>query len=158
MRESGLTRAVAVAFIAAAAFAQQAEQTSVTIESKTIAVKYAAPTAKTRLNAAFHTDADLAFKGFAVPKGDYTLYILADGAQWQIAINKATGAKAATYDPKSDLGRIPMTMGKAPAPVANCKMTLTKTAALAAKLVVAWENTIASAPFHLDTVGADREW
>ena len=78
--------------------------------------------------------------------------------QWQLAINKATGAKAATYDPKSDLGRIPMTMGKAPAPAPNCKMTLTKTAALAAKLEVAWESAIASAPFHLDTVGADREW
>ena len=157
MRESGLTRAIAMVFMAVAAFAQQAA-TSVTIESKTIAVKYAAPTVKTRLNAAFHTDADLAFKGFAVPEGDYTLYILADGPQWQLAINKATGAKAATYDPKSDLGRIPMTMGKATAPAPNCKMTLTKTAALAAKLEVAWESVIASAPFHLDTVGADREW
>jgi Protein of unknown function (DUF2911) len=157
MREFGLTRVFAAAFLAAAALAQQAA-TSVTIESKTIAVKYAAPTVKGRIAAAFHTDADLAFKGFAVPEGDYTLYILADGPQWQLAINKATGAKAATYDPKSDLGRIPMTMGKPPAPVANCKMTLTKTAALAAKLEVAWESTIASASFHLDTVGADREW
>jgi hypothetical protein len=157
MREFGLTGVVAAAFLAAAALAQQ-EATSVTIESKTIAVKYAAPTAKSRFAAAFHTDADLAFRGFAVPEGDYTLYILADGPQWQLAINKATGAKAATYDPKSDLGRIPMTMGKTPAPVANCKMTLTKTAALAAKLEVAWESTIASASFHLDTVGADREW
>ena len=61
MRNLGLTRAVAIGFLAAAAFAQLAEQTSVTIESKTIAVKYVAPTAKTRLNAAFHTDADLAF-------------------------------------------------------------------------------------------------
>jgi len=154
MRESGFV----IAFMAAAAFAQPAGQTSVTIESKTIAVKYAAPTAKTRLNAAFHTDADLAFKGFAVPEGDYTLYILADGPQWQLAINKATGARAAVYDPKSDLGRIPMTMGKAAAPAPNCKMTLTKTAALAAKLEVAWESVIASASFHLDTVGADREW
>jgi hypothetical protein len=49
-------------------------------------------------------------------------------------------------------------MGKAPALVASCKLTLTKTAALAAKLEVAWGSNIASAPFHLDTVGADREW
>jgi hypothetical protein len=157
MREFGLTRVIALVFIAAAALAQQAA-TSVTIESKTIAVRYAAPTAKTRLNAAFHTDADLAFRGFEVPQGDYTLYILADGPQWQLAINKTTGAKAATYDPKADLGRVPMTMGKAAAPAPNCKMTLTKTAALAAKLEVAWEGAIASAPFHLDAVGADREW
>ena len=157
MRESGLTRAVAIVFVATAAFAQQAA-TSVTIESKTIAVKYAAPTVKTRLSAAFHSDADLAFKGFAVPSGDYTLYILADGPQWQLTINKATGAKAAAYDPKSDLGRVPMTMGKAAAPAANCKLTLTKTAALAAKLEVAWDSNIAAASFHLDTVGADREW
>ena len=154
MRKSGFV----IAFMTAAACAQPAGQTSVTIESKTIAVKYAAPTAKARINAAFHTDADLAFRGFAVPPGDYTLYVLADGPQWQLAINKATGAKSAMYDSKSDLGRVPMTMGKAAAPAPNCKMTLTKTAALAAKLEVAWEGAIASAPFHLDAVGADREW
>ncbi|MGD0500988.1 MAG: DUF2911 domain-containing protein [Bryobacteraceae bacterium] len=142
--------------LAAAAYGQQ--PTSVTIEGHAIAVKYGAPSAKNRVAANFHTDADLAFTGFTVPKGDYTAYILADGVRWQLALNKATGPQAATYDPKLDLGRMPMTMSKAPAPMAGCKITLTKIAALAAKLEVAWNDAIASANFHLDRGPSDTEW
>ena len=144
------------AVTALSCFAQQ--QTSATIEGQNIVVKYSPPTVKNRALASFHSDADLAFKGFNLPKGDYTAYILADGAQWQLAISKATGAKAATYDPKLDLGRVPLTMGKAAAPAPVCKITLTKAAALAAKIEVAWDASIASTTFHLDRGAADSEW
>ena len=144
------------ALAAAVAYGQQ--QTSTTIEGQTITVKYAQPAAKNRIAASFHTDADLAFKGVSVPKDDYTVYVLADGSQWQLALNKATGAKAATYDPKLDLGRVPMTMGKPASPAAGCKITLAKTAALAGKLEVAWNDAVASAPFHLDRGASDSEW
>ena len=127
---------VAMALGAAAAFGQQ--QTSTVIEGRTIAVKYAAPTAQNRAAASFHTDADLAFRGVIVPKGDYTIYVIADSGPWQLAINKAIGAKAQSYDPKLDLGRIPLSMTASPA-AAACKITLTKTAALAAKLEVVWK-------------------
>ena len=147
---------VTAAIAAAVAYGQQ--QTSTTIEGQTITVKYAPPAAKNRIAASFHTDADLAFKGVSVPKDDYTVYVLADGSQWQLALNKATGAKAATYDPKLDLGRVPMTMGKPASPAAGCKITLAKTAALAAKLEVAWNDAVASAPFHLDRGASDSEW
>lgn len=142
----------------AAAVAYGQQQTSTTIEGQTITAKYAPPAAKNRVAASFHTDADLAFKGVNVPKGDYTVYVLADGSQWQLALNKATGAKAATYDPKLDLGRVPMTMGKPASPAAGCKITLAKTAALAAKLEVAWNEVVASASFHLDRGASDSEW
>jgi len=142
--------------LAAAAVAQQ--QTVAMIDGHAITVKYAAPAAKNRAAATFQTPADLAFKGVNVPKGEYTIYVLADGAQWQLAVNKATGPKAATYDPKLDLGRLPMTMTKAPAPAAACKMTLTKIAAMAAKLEVSWNDTIAAVSFHLDRGGSDSEW
>lgn len=151
-----LKYAVMVSVLSVAAVAQQ--QTVATIEGHAITVKYAAPTAKTRAAATFQTPADLAFKGVNVPKGEYTIYVLADGAQWQLAINKATGPKAATYDAKLDLGRLPMTMTKAPAPGAACKMTLTKIAAMAAKLEVSWNDSIGTVPFHLDRGGSDTEW
>ena len=141
---------------AAAAFAQQ--ETSITIESQKVALKYAPPTVKTRVTAAFHSDADLIFKGMSLPKGDYTVYVLAEGPQWQLAINKASGAKAATYDPKLDVGKVAMTMGKAPAPAAACKIALTKTAALAGKVEVSWNDAVASTPFHLDRGASDSEW
>jgi Protein of unknown function (DUF2911) len=140
---------------AAAGFAEQ--QTSVAIDGNAITVKYTPPAAKKRLMASLHTNADLAFKGVRVPKGDYTVYVLTDSAQWQIAINKAIGTKAATYDAKLDLGRVNMTMGKG-APTPDAKVTLTKIAALAAKLEVAWNDVVASAPFHLDRGANDREW
>ncbi len=145
-----------VSGLATAATAQQ--QTVATIDGHAITVKFAAPAAKNRAAATFQTPADLAFKGVNVPKGEYTIYVLADGAQWQLAVNKATGAKAATYDSKLDLGRLPMTMTKAPAPAAAFRITLTKIAAMAAKLEVSWNDTIAAVPFHLDRGGSDTEW
>ncbi|MEO8371093.1 MAG: DUF2911 domain-containing protein [Candidatus Solibacter sp.] len=156
MRNRFVKYAGIVSVLTATAIAQQ--QTAATIDGNAITVKYAAPAAKNRAAASFQTPADLAFKGVNVPKGEYTIYVLADGEKWQLAVNSATGPKAATYDPKLDLGRLPMTMSKAPAPAAACKMTLTKIAALAAKLEVSWNDTIATVSFHLDRGGSDSEW
>lgn len=156
MSKCFLKYAAFVSFMGAAAVAQQ--QTVATIDGHAITVKYAAPAATNRAAATFQTQADLAFKGVNVPKGEYTIYVLADGAKWQLAINKATGPKAVAYDPKLDLGRLPMTMTKAPAPATACKMTLTKIAAMAAKLEVSWNDWLATVSFHLDRGGSDTEW
>jgi hypothetical protein len=148
---------VAAAILCAAGAASaQPQQTSATIEDHAITIKYVKPASKNRAAASLHTDADLAFQGIDVPKGDYTLYVLADGAQWQLAVSIATDSNS--YDPKLDLGRVPLTMTKSPAPAAACKITLTKTAALAAKLEVAWNDAVASTTFHLDRSGSDVEW
>ena len=151
------------------------EQPSITIQGKTIAVKYSAASMKGRKifggavpynqvwplgggsPATIHTDSDLVFYGTTIPKGDYSLYVLVDPTKWQLIINSAAGAKAAPYNAKLDLGRVPMTMGKTPGPVENLKVAFTKTAALSAKLEISWEDTIASVPFHID-YAADREW
>ncbi len=149
-----MTRWGFVLIAATGLLAQTADQTSVTIEGKTMAVKYAA--GKTPAPAAFHTDADLVFKGFTVPKGDYIIYVIPAAGGWELAVNKATAAKA--RDAKQDVGRVPMTVSKAGAPAPVCKMTLTKTAALAAKIEVSWENNVASTAFHLDRVAEHSEW
>jgi hypothetical protein len=112
--------------LSAVAYGQQ--MASVTLETKTITVDYAVPAANNRIVGTFHTPFDLAFKGLNVPKGLYTLYVLTDGPRWQLAVSKATGAQAATYDPKQDLGRVPMLMIRPPAPQAACKFTLSKIA------------------------------
>jgi hypothetical protein len=172
MRISVLVLAALIAGCAAGA----AEEASVKIEGKAISVKYSPGSVKGRkifggvvpynqvwrigetTAAAFHTDADLVFQGATVPKGDYSLYILADAAKWQLIISRQTGPGAATHNPKMDLGRIPMNIKTAPAPIETCTITITKTAALAARLEVAWETTVASVTFHLDKVAADTEW
>jgi hypothetical protein len=150
------------------------ERTSVVIQGNTIEVKYTGASMNGRkiFGAAvpygqvwrigdkaapsFHTDADLAFYGLTVPKGDYALYVFPAADKWQLIISRQSGAAA--YNPKLEVGRAPMTMGKAPAPVETCKVTLTKTAALSAKLELSWENTVASVPLRIDLVASDREW
>ncbi len=179
MRKFGLIGALVAAGLSGIIFAQTAapDSTSVTINGKAMAVKYSAVSAKGRKifggvvpfnrvwrigdssPATFHTDADLVFKGFSVPKGDYTLYVLpVDDTNWQLIINKQTGPKALTYDAKLDVGRTAMTVTKAPAPVETLRLAVVKTAALAAKIEIAWENIVASARFNPDRSGSNTEW
>jgi hypothetical protein len=139
-----------------AAFAQQS---AVTLDGKAITVKYAPAAVQDRkIFGTLHTDTDIVFKGVAVPAGNYSLYVLLAADKWQLIINKQTGPKAANYDPKLDVGRVSMVMAKAPAPVETSKIALTKVAAMAAKIEIAWENVVATTQFHLDRVAGDSEW
>ena len=178
MQKPVLTCFAALAAFGAIALAQApAPGQSVTIEGKTISVKFAGSPMKGRKifgttvafnqvwkigegsTAALHSDADLVFQGFTVPKGDYTLYVLpVDATKWQLIINKAIGPKAATYDQKLDVGRVAMKLAPAPAPIETSRVGLIKSAALAARIEVAWENTVAQSSFHLDRVGGNSEW
>lgn len=157
-------------------FGQQPQQSSVTLDGKTITVRYSPEAVAGRKifggtvpfgkpwrvgagnGAVLHTDADLVFKGAVIPKGDYTLYILPEADKWQLTLNRVTGAAAQRYDPKQDSSRIAMILSKPPAKVESCKVTLTKSASRAAKLEVAWEETSATVSFHLDRVAGDTEW
>lgn len=140
-------------------------ETSVTINGKTLAIKYSAPSMRGRkifgglvpygqvwragANAAtaFHTDADLDMEGLSIPKGDYTLYVLPEENQWRLIINKQTGQWGTVYNESMDLGRVKMTLSKAPAPVETYKITLSSTGGNKGKLQLEWENTIASVSF-----------
>src|SRR5206468_12098708 len=124
-----------------------AMNTSVTINGKAIKIDYSAPSMRGRkifgpegviskdgtypvwragANAAtaLHTDADLTIGGLAVPKGDYTLYVATDANPWQLIISKQTGQEGSEYNKAQDLGRVPMTVTKPPAPIETYKMTL----------------------------------
>jgi len=144
--------------------------TSVTIDGKTLSIKYSAPSVRKRqifgpggliskdpnypvwragANSAtsFHTDADLTIGTLSVPKGDYTIYALVeDPNNWQLIINKETGQWGLTYDKAKDLGRTKMTMSKPPQPIEVYKMTLSQTGAKTGKLQMEWENHNASVP------------
>ena len=179
MRKFGLIGAIVAVGLSGIVSAQTGapDPASVTINGKTTTVKYTAVSAKGRKifggvvpfnrvwgisdgsPAGFHTDAALVFKGFVVPKGDYTLYVLhVDATNWQLIVNKQTGPKALTYDAKLDVGRTAMTVTKAPAPVETCRLAVVKTAATAAKIEIAWENIVASARFNPDRAGSNSEW
>ena len=165
--------AVLVALAGMAAAETKSGQTAtVTINGKTITVTYSSPAVNGRVGklfgkdgtiggdpqypvwraganaaTAFHTDADLAIGGLAVPKGDYTLFVnLADPAKWELIVNKQTGQSGLEYDAKQDLGRVKMTMSKPPATVEQLKYTLSG-AGSKGKLQLAWENQVATVDF-----------
>ncbi len=164
----------AIALLAPSAIAQSpARDASVTIAGKTLRIKYSAPSVRGRkifgpggllsqdptypvwragANSAtsFHTDADLDIAGFAVPKGDYTLYAdISNPDAWQLVISKQTGQWGLTYDAKQDLGRVKMTMSKPPALVEQYKITLASTGQNAVSLQLEWENHIAAIPIRV---------
>lgn len=149
--------------------ASPAAQTSVTINGKAISIKYSAPSLRGRdvfgpggqvrkdptypvwragaNNAtALHTEADLDINGLAVPKGDYTLFVLLNEGKWQLIVNKQTGQGGLTYDKAQDLGRVPMTMSKPASPVETFKITLSTDSGNRAKLQMQWADVAASVP------------
>lgn len=139
-------------------------ETSVTINGKTITIKYGAPSMRGRkifgglesygkvwragANSAtsLHTDADLDIDGLSVPKGDYTLYVWLDAEQWQLIVNKQTGQWGTEYSEKQDLGRVKMKMSKPSAPVEKYEMTLSGSGGNKGDLKLAWENSVATVP------------
>ena len=164
----------ALALIAVSGFApaetKSGQTESVTINGKTITIKYSAPAVNGRTGKIFgkdgliggddhypvwragannatalHTDADLDLGGLAVPKGDYTLFVnLANPDAWELIVNKQTGQSGLDYDVKRDLGRVKMTMTKPPALVEQLKYTLSSAGGNKGKLELAWENHVAS--------------
>jgi hypothetical protein len=145
-------------------------ETSVAVNGKTVTIKYSAPSLRGRdvfgpngpvrkdstypvwragANSAttLHTEADLDINGLAVPKGDYTLFVLLEEGKWQLIVNKQTGQWGLAYDKAQDLGRVPMTMSKPPAPVETFKITLSSAGGNRGKLQMEWADVVASVPF-----------
>jgi hypothetical protein len=143
-------------------------ETSVTLDGKTLSIKYSAPSVRGRkifgeggrvsqdptypvwragANAAtsFHTDADLDIAGLSVPKGDYTLFVLVNENPWQLIVSKGTGQWGLAYKQDQDLGRVKMTMSKPPSLIETFKITLSGSGK-SGKLQMEWENTVASVP------------
>jgi hypothetical protein len=159
-----------LAAVAAAQYTSPPADTAVTINGKSISIKYHAPSAHGRLifgaggvvskdptypvwragaNAAtaVHTDADLDIQGLAVPKGDYTLFVALNEGKWQLIVNRQTGQWGLEYSQAQDLGRVPMAMNKPAAPIETYKMTLSSTGQNKGKLELAWETVVASVAF-----------
>jgi hypothetical protein len=167
-----LVTACSILFLATFASAQRSPASTATgtIGGQTLTIKYGAPSVRGRKifgdggrisqdpnypvwragadpATLFHTDADLDINGLAVPKGDYTFYVLiADPDNWQLIINKQTGQWGLDYDQSKDLGRVKMTMSKPPAPIEQLKYLITSSDATHGKITLEWENHIATVP------------
>ncbi len=148
-------------------------EASVTINGKTISIKYSSPRVRGReghiftkdglishdkdypvwragANAAttMHTTADLTIGTLHVPAGTYTLFVdIANPDQWVLVVSKETGEWGLNYNPHMDLGRVEMHMSKPPSMVEDLKYTLTEDGGNEGTLTLAWENKEASVSF-----------
>ena len=95
------------------------------------------------------TDKALKFGTLSVPAGTYTLYTIPTGGTWHLVVSKKTGQWGIPYPKGEDLGRVPMTLGKAPAAAEQLTFTVQDTPA-GGTLHIDWGTSRASLPF---TVG-----
>ena len=56
-----------------------------------------------------HTDVDMTLGLLAIPRGDYTLFILHSGAGWQLIVSSQTAQWGTDYRSARDVGRVAMT-------------------------------------------------
>lgn len=89
----------------------------------------------------FVTDTDLTIGGTKVPAGKYTLYTLPSADTWKLIINKQTGQWGTVYNQDQDLARIDMKKTGLPTTVEQMVISLQKTGADSATLMIQWETT-----------------
>jgi DUF2911 family protein len=141
--------------------------TSMTLGGHAVTIEYNAPSARGRkvegglvpfgtvwrLGAdsatTLTTDADLKIGDLTVPKGAYTLYVLAAEDGWKLIVNKQTGQWGTEYNEPQDLGRIAMKISKLSPVVETLKITLRSTGESAGLLEIAWGRTLAVVPVKL---------
>jgi hypothetical protein len=57
-----------------------------------------------------HTDLDISLGSFAVPRGDYTLFLLhSANNSWQLIVNSQTAQWGTDYNKAKDIGRVTLT-------------------------------------------------
>ena len=135
------------------------ETATVSLNGKTITVKYGAPSVRSRkimgqvvpydkvwrtgANTAtsFVTAANLKVGSAMVPAGSYTLYTLPGASQWQLIINKQTGQWGTEYNQDQDLARVPMKGKPLSSPQEKMSISFENTKGNTTELHIRWENT-----------------
>jgi len=103
-----------------------------------------------------HTDVDLTLGTLALPRGDYTLFLLHTSADaWQLVVNSRTAEWGTDYDRSKDVGRVSLTSRARQDNEESLTMYLVPDsgqpgsgyAALAGVLRIRWGTTELSAPW-----------
>ena len=91
------------------------------------------------------TEGDLMIGALRVPKGSYALFTLPGKDEWTLVVNKVFHQWGAfSYDPKQDLGRVPMKLGAAPTPIEQFTIEVEPADARSATLKLSWDKLAAS--------------
>lgn len=138
-------------------------ETSAMVAGKNVTIEYNAPSARGRsvegglipygkwwrlgadTSTTLTADTDLKIGTLTVPKGIYSLYLIAnDEKTWQLIVNKQTKQWGTEYNAPQDLGRTALKLTKSPDMVETLKISLKPAGANAATLDISWGHTIAS--------------
>jgi hypothetical protein len=93
------------------------------------------------------TTADLMLGSLHLEKGKYALFTLPEKDKWTLIINKTVNQWGAfKYDASQDVGRAPMTVAKASAPVEQLLISIDKKNNMEGTLKIAWDDVVASIP------------
>ena len=91
------------------------------------------------------TDGDLTIGTVKVPKGTYALFTIPGEKEWTLVINKVAKQWGSfKHDPKQDLGRTPMTVSAAAAPVEQFTITVEVPGKKTGTLKMSWDTTVAA--------------
>lgn len=99
-------------------------------------------------NQATHLQSDraLAFGDLVVPAGTYTMFAIPGAERWTLIINRQTEQAGTEYDESHDLGRIPMSVSRAPSHQEQLTIEV-RPAAGGGALRILWGDIVAEAPF-----------
>jgi hypothetical protein len=141
--------------------------TSMKLDGQSITIEYNAPSARNRkvegglipndqvwrLGAdsatTLTTDVNITIGDLRVPKGVYTLYLLAKDSDWKLIVNKQTGQWGTEYNESQDLGRTAMKVTRLSTPVETLKITLKPAGGSQGTLEIEWGNSHGSVPVKL---------
>ena len=90
-----------------------------------------------------------AWNGLVVPAGTYGLHTIPGATSWQLIVSKRTSGWGIPYPAGEDLGRTPMTVGKAASPAELLTFHIDDTPA-GATLRLEWGTTSVSVPFSVN--------
>ena len=108
------------------------------------------------------TEVPVTIGGKKLAPGTYDLFTKLDNGAWTLVVStqpaRAQGEPKSPdkvwgsygYDPKFDVARVPMTVGKSDAAVEQLTIGFVDISPKSGKLQVAWDHTTATAPFTLE--------
>ena len=104
-----------------------------------------------------HSDVDFTLGDLAIPRGDYSLFVLYAPSGWSLIVNRGTAQWGTDYDAKRDLGRVRLTSRTMAEPEETLTIHLVPEAArpatgyaeLRGMLRIKWGRTELTAPWRV---------
>lgn len=136
-----------------------AETARVSLNGKSITIKYGAPSTRGRKimgalvpygevwrtgandATSFATNTAVKIGDTSVPAGTYTLFTLPGENQWLLILNKQTGQWGLEYHQNQDMARIPMKSSTLASPQEKMSITFENTSGNSTEMHIKWENT-----------------